>query len=119
MLHSCPDRSYRRLHLLSLVLSLSLLSTSAFAQGKVEYEISFPNAVHHEAEITVTFSGAPACKPLEVRMSRSSPGRYSAQEFAKNVYKVRATDDKGATLAFTRPNPTQWNIAGHRGKVRV
>ncbi len=98
---------------------LFLLSVPAFAQGKVEYEISFPDAAHHEAEITVTFSGAPAGKPLEVRMSRSSPGRYSAQEFAKNVYSVRAEDEKGAALTFTRPNPTQWNISGHRGKVKI
>ncbi len=105
--------------LLSFSIFLFLCAAPVFAQGKVEYEISFPNAAHHEGEITVTFSGAPANKPLEVRMSRSSPGRYSAQEFAKNVYNVRATDDKGAPLTFTRPNPTQWNIAGHHGKVRV
>ncbi len=100
-------------------LTLFLCVAPAFAQGKVEYEISFPNAAHHEAEITVTFTGAPAGKPLEVRMSRSSPGRYSAQEFSKNVYSVRATDGSGAALSFTRPNPTQWNIAGHKGKVRI
>jgi predicted metalloprotease with PDZ domain len=104
--------------LLSVSIFLFLCALPAFAQGKVEYEISFPNAAHHEAEITVTFSGVAANKPLEVRMSRSSPGRYSAQEFAKNVYNVRVTDDKGAALTFTRPNPAQWNIAGHRGKVR-
>jgi len=119
MLHPCPNRPIYKLQLLAVGIGLLLLSASAYAQGKVEYEISFPNAVHHEAEITVTFSGAPANKPLEVRMSRSSPGRYSAQEFAKNVYNVRAVDDKGAALGFTRPNPAQWNIAGHHGKVQV
>jgi len=114
-----PKRFLYNLRLLSLLILLFLLASSAVAQGKVEYEISFPNAAHHEAEISVTFSGAPANKPLEVRMSRSSPGRYSAQEFAKNVYDVKATDEKGSALSFTRPNPTQWNIAGHKGKVRV
>lgn len=98
---------------------LLFLSVPVLAQSKVEYEISFPNAAHHEAEITVTFTGAPLGKPLEVRMSRSSPGRYSAQEFSKNVYSVRASDGNGTALSFTRPNPTQWNIAGHRGKVVV
>lgn len=105
--------------LIFLATVLSLLAASALAQSKVEYEISFPNAAHHEAEISVTFSGIPATKPLEVRMSRSSPGRYSAQEFSKNVYSVRAADGNGAALSFTRPNPTQWNIAGHKGKVRI
>lgn len=116
----CDSRRFLyNLRLLSFLLLLLLFAAPAFAQGKVEYEISFPNAAHHEAEITVTFNGVPAGKPLEVRMSRSSPGRYSAQEFSKNVYSVRATDGNGAALSFTRPNPTQWNIAGHHGKVKV
>ncbi|MGH9766717.1 MAG: M61 family metallopeptidase, partial [Blastocatellia bacterium] len=119
MLHHCPDQFARKLRLFSLALGLSLLSASAFAQGKVEYEISFPNAAHHEAEIAVTFSGVPANKLLEARMSRSSPGRYATHEFAKNVYNVRAVNDQGAPLAITRPSPSQWNIAGGRGKVRV
>lgn len=116
----CDSRRFLfNLRLLSLTVFLLLAASIAVAQSKVEYEISFPNAVHHEAEITVTFSGIQTGKPLEVRMSRSSPGRYSAQEFAKNVYSVRATDEKGAALSFTRPNPTQWNVAGHKGIVRV
>lgn len=102
----------------SLVLLL-FVTASAAAQSKVEYEIAFPNAVHHEAEVTVTFSGVPANKPLEARMSRSSPGRYALHEFSKNVYNLRVTDDKGAPLAFTRPNSTQWNIASKGGKVRI
>lgn len=98
---------------------LVFVTVNALAQSKVEYEIAFPNAVHHEAEITVTFSGVLANKPLEVRMSRSSPGRYALHEFSKNVYNVRATDDKGTPLAFTRPNSTQWNVTSKGGKVRI
>ena len=60
---------------------------SAFAQ-QVAYDIAFPNAVHNEAEITATFSGVPT-DTLEVRMSRTSPGRYALHEFAKNIYDVR------------------------------
>ena len=119
MFRCLTERRFRYVQLLSLAICLLALPALAQAQGKVEYEISFPNAAHHEAEITVTFSGVPVGKPLEVRMSRSSPGRYAAQEFSKNVYTVRATDGNGAALSFTRPNPTQWNIAGHKGKVRI
>jgi predicted metalloprotease with PDZ domain len=103
----------------SSVVLLLLLSAAVIAQGKIEYEISFPNAAHHEAEITVTLNDVPKNRPLEMRMSRSSPGRYAAHEFARNVYNVRATDDKGAPLVVTRPNAHQWNVNGHRGNVRV
>jgi len=40
----------------------------------VEYEISFNNAVHHEARITAVFKEIPG-ERLEMVMSRSSPGR--------------------------------------------
>lgn len=87
------------------------------ATRAVEYEIVFPNAAHHEAEVTVTFRSVPA-RPLQVRMSRSSPGRYALHEFAKNVYNVSATDSRGRALTITRPNPHQWDVRGHDGTVR-
>jgi predicted metalloprotease with PDZ domain len=100
------------------LLLLAALAPSAAAQAKVEYELAFPNAAHHEAEVTATFSGVPAGRPLEVRMSRSSPGRYALHEFAKNVYSVSAADGQGRALAVTRPNPHQWDVAaGHDGTV--
>ncbi|HEX2080700.1 MAG TPA: hypothetical protein VHG08_23550 [Longimicrobium sp.] len=96
-----------------------LLAAPAAGQRSVEYEVRFPNRVHHEAEVTATFRGVPAGRPLQVRMSRSSPGRYALHEFAKNVYSVRATDGRGRPLAVTRPDPHQWDVAGHDGTVAV
>ncbi|HEX6135609.1 MAG TPA: PDZ domain-containing protein [Longimicrobiales bacterium] len=84
----------------------------------VRYEVSFPNAARHEAEIVVEYRNLPA-RSLELRMSRSSPGRYALHEFAKNVYAVRAVDGRGRELTVTRPNPHQWDVAGHDGTVRV
>ncbi len=91
---------------------------AAQAARPVRYEVRFPNAAHHEAEITVTFQGAPA-GPVALRMSRSSPGRYAAHEFAKNVYSVRAEDGGGRPLVITRSSPQQWDVSGHDGTVRV
>jgi predicted metalloprotease with PDZ domain len=99
-----------------LIFGLLLASSPLTAQQGVEYEISFPNLVHHEAEISVTFNDVTQ-KPLEVRMSRSSPGRYALHEFAKNVYAVTAVDGAGRPLAITRPNPHQWDVQGHDGTV--
>ena len=98
---------------------LLLLSfpTLALAQAPVRYDVSFPNAVHHEAQIAVTFTEVPRA-PLEVRMSRSSPGRYALHEFAKNVYGVTADDGAGRPLQIARPDPHQWDVTGHDGTVR-
>lgn len=103
----------------ALLIALALPATHAAAQAPVSYEVSFPNAVHHEAEVSVTFPQVPAGRPLEVRMSRSSPGRYALHEFAKNVYAVKAFDGRGRPLAVTRPDPYGWDVAGHDGTVRL
>jgi predicted metalloprotease with PDZ domain len=97
---------------------LAVFLLPALAQEPVRYELRFPNAVHHEAQIRVTFS-AVRQPVLEVIMSRSSPGRYALAEFAKNVYNFSATDGQGHPLAVSQPNPYQWNVSGHKGTVVV
>ncbi len=101
-----------------LALLLCCLTFPALAQTTHEYEIEFPNAFHHEAQVSATFRGLEP-KVLALRMSRTSPGRYALHEFAKNVYAVKATDENGKPLTITRPNPYQWNVSGHNGTVRV
>ncbi|HTA71515.1 MAG TPA: PDZ domain-containing protein [Bryobacteraceae bacterium] len=96
----------------------ALLALPLFAQEPVRYELRFPNAVHHEAEIRATFSNVRQ-PTLEVVMSRSSPGRYALHEFAKNVYNFRASDGQGHALNVSRPTPYQWNVSGHKGTVVV
>jgi predicted metalloprotease with PDZ domain len=92
---------------------------AASAQKSVEYDISFPNAAEHEARVVATFRGIPRGSALEARMARSSPGRYAASGFAKNVYDVKATDSRSRELGITRPVAHGWNVAGHDGTVRI
>ncbi len=69
-------------------------------------------------QVEVVFPDVPP-GPLQVRMSRTSPGRYALHEFSKNVYDVAVTDGAGRPLTASRPNLHQWDIAGHDGVVRV
>jgi predicted metalloprotease with PDZ domain len=93
-------------------------SGPATAQAPIRYEISFPNAVHHEARVTVVFPDLNP-GPLELRMSRTSPGRYALHEFAKNVYDLRATGADGRAVRVERPSLHQWNVSDHGGEVRI
>lgn len=93
------------------------VATLGFAQVNT-YEISFENAVHHEALVKTTFSAIPS-DTLSVRMSRTSPGRYALHEFAKNVYGFKAIDSKGNALQVIRPNPYEWLVIGHDGTVQI
>lgn len=95
-----------------------LLAAPALAQTPVRYEISFPNAVHHEAQVRATFSDVKQ-SVLDVVMSRSSPGRYALHDFAKNIYNVRVTDGEGHVLPVDRSDPYGWKVSGHKGTVVV
>jgi predicted metalloprotease with PDZ domain len=109
-----------RWRLLALLIFLTLgVRGAALAQQPVQYRLSFPAPEHHYAQVEVTWTGVPAGTTLEARMSRSSPGRYAVHEFAKNVFDLHAFDGKGTELRPVRPNPYQWNVAGHDGTVRI
>jgi len=82
------------------------------------YNVTFPEPEHHwmQVEVTLTHLGR---QPLDMHMSRSSPGRYAVAEFAKNVFSLEAFNGKEQKLSFTRPDADVWRIAGHDGTVRV
>ncbi len=105
----------RRSALAVLSLSLGGLAT-AQTDAPVRYDVSFPNAVHHEALITLELRDLEA-GPLTVQMSRSSPGRYAIHEFAKNVYEVVAQTPAGRPLDVVQTDPYSWQIIGHSGAV--
>ena len=97
-------------------LALLLTAASAAAQAPVSYRVSFPSPEHRWMQVDATFADVPA-GPLQVRMSRTSPGRYALHEFAKNVFDVRVSDGKGKPLTPVRPNLHQWDVPGHDGTV--
>jgi predicted metalloprotease with PDZ domain len=102
-----------------LVLALAAAAPCpARAQSPVSYRLTFPERDRHLMQVEATFNEVPA-GTLELRMSRTSPGRYALHEFAKNVFDVRVSGEDGRALVVTRPNPHQWDVSGHAGTVRV
>lgn len=97
---------------------LLAVSTLASAQEPIVYTVAIPEPDERWLQVEATFSGVPP-GPLEVRMSRSSPGRYALHEFVKNVFDVEATDAAGNALDVTRPDPYGWTVRGHSGTVRI
>ena len=112
-------KTLRRLIALLWVCGLvALTPAQVFAQAPVEYRLSFSASEHRLMDVAISLSDVPA-GPLELRMSRSSPGRYALHEFAKNVFDVRVTDAEGVSLTVTRSDPHGWVVDGHAGTVRV
>lgn len=114
---NCNTRS-----LLSLLGAMALLlafAGMAHAQTRpVVYAVTFPEPEHHWLQVEATFADI-GTAPFDVRMSRSSPGRYAVHEFAKNVFAFSAYDGQGHALKASRPDADVWRVAGHDGTVRV
>jgi len=95
------------------------LAASVSAQPRpVEYHLAFPSPEHRWMRVQVTFPDLPSA-PLEVRMSRTSPGRYALHEFAKNVFAVEIENGAGERLYADRPSLHQWTVSRHDGTVVV
>jgi len=83
--------------------SMRAQSAASPATAPITYQVTFPEAAHHVMQVDVTFRGV-GSQPLDVRMSRSSPGRYAVSEFAKNVFLVEAYNSSNQKLTYTRPD---------------
>jgi predicted metalloprotease with PDZ domain len=101
----------------ALAASLLLWPTVRAAEP-IRYWITIPEPAHHWMQVEVTFPDLGSA-PLDLHMSRSSPGRYSTHDFAKNVYDVHVFGDDGRELVPARPDPSAWLVADHGGSAMV
>ncbi|MGI4021649.1 MAG: M61 family metallopeptidase [Janthinobacterium lividum] len=102
----------------TFLLILLLSANLCFAQKEIFYTVSFPNAIHHEAEISMQINDIPA-GALTVRMSRSSPGRYATHEFGKNIYSVKAADLSGKPLTINQIAGDVYQVPQHGSTVKI
>lgn len=103
------------------VLGAVFFACAAMAQTAPKplyYAISFPNAAHHEAEIVFTIPKAPLGL-LDLRMSRSSAGRYATHEFGKNIYNLKAFNADGTPLSIKQVEGDKYEIAEHGEVVKI
>jgi predicted metalloprotease with PDZ domain len=101
-----------------LAIGALFIASFTFAQSDINYTISFPNAAHHEAEISMQI-GNLSGKVLRVRMSRSSAGRYATHEFGKNIYNVKAFNREGKPLAIKQVEGDIYEIAAGNNAVKI
>jgi len=109
----------RRTVFAALMGALALASpVAAQPASPIEYTITVPEPEHRWLQVEMSLRDLLA-GPVALRMARSSPGRYAVHEFAKNVYDVEIADGAGKALTPTRPNPHEWRVDGHAGRIRV
>ncbi len=106
------------LSLAFLVILAAVAAAQPSRTAAVSYRFTIPEPQHHWMQVEATFTGLDAA-PLELHMSRSSPGRYAIHDFAKNVYDVRARTQDDRELTIARPDPSVWTIDQHGATVAV
>jgi predicted metalloprotease with PDZ domain len=111
-------RSQKILVIAGLVAALSAGTAAWATAGPTRYRFSFPEPEHHWMLVEATFSGLQP-GPVELHISRSSPGRYALHEFAKNVYGLTVADGAGRALVATPLNPSAWTVKDHDGTVKA
>ncbi len=107
----------RRLAPVVLVIAIAIAVAAPVSAQEVSYRVTFPEPEHRWMQVEATFTAVRA--PFELRMSRSSPGRYALHEFVKNVYDLHAFDAAGREIALTRPDPYGWDVPAPPDVVRV
>jgi predicted metalloprotease with PDZ domain len=100
------------------LLILIIIPAPVFGQAPIAYRLTFPEPEHRWMQVEVSFADL-SSDPLELHISRASPGRYALHEFAKNVFDLQVTDSAGASLAVTHTAPHQWVVTTHPSTVRV
>src|SRR5262245_23637337 len=94
----------------------SMIAVAAAASFRaaepIRYRFTFPEPEHHWVQVEAVFPELPAA-PLDLRFSRSSPGRYALHDFAKNVYDVHVYGNDGQELPVARPDASEWTVASH------
>jgi len=101
-----------------LAVAITAWEPTLHSETAVSYLFSVPEPQHHWMAVEASFTGL-ANGPLELRMSRTSPGRYSVHDFGKNVYDVEAVGADGRSLQIARPDPYGWTVPQHGSSMTV
>ena len=102
------------------IIVLIIVTTDLFRVygQRINYFVAFPNIAHHEAQVSLIVSDIQS-RQVVFRMSRSSAGRYATHEFNKNVYDVKAFDEKGGFIEVTRADGDVYEVNRHNGYIRL
>jgi predicted metalloprotease with PDZ domain len=94
---------------LLLTVSFSFLILVAAAQS-IQFTVSMENPASHVFHVEMECKGFKGTE-LELRMPVWTPGYYQRLDFAKNVGKFNATDDKGNPLPMSPPQGNAFKVS--------
>jgi predicted metalloprotease with PDZ domain len=102
----------------ALVLAGRVLLSTGDPASPIHYRISVADPAQHVLSVDMTVADIPTT-PLELRMSRASPGRYALHDFIGAVADLQVTGSDGRALAVTRQDGFGWTVSNPTSTVRV
>src|SRR4051812_15568580 len=97
----------RTLFFLTIFIMSTTISKAA-ANAQITYNVSFPEAQAHYADIEMHITGLQQ-NTLELKMPVWTPGSYLVREFAKNIESLTA-ETKDKPIAAPKINKNTWQI---------
>ena len=101
-----------------LGLSGAVLVPAGVPASPIEYHITIPEPASRWLAVDLTLTDLPPA-PLELRMSRASPGRYALHDFIRGVSQLQVTGDDGRLLVVNGPDAMGWTVPEHPASIRV
>lgn len=85
----------------------------------LDYKISYSEAHHHfiNLELTINNIDAHSEKELSLQLPAWRPGRYTLQNFAKNISKFDVFDENENPLEFSKTTKDNWKIETNGAKT--
>lgn len=97
---------------------LFLLSSIGWCQSesKLDYTVTFADAVHHRVHVSMTFDPEGAGNAVQLPVWNAL---YQVRDFAKDVISVRASTQSGETLPLHQVDKTTWEFRPKPGWVVI
>ena len=98
--------------------SRSSASATGPAQA-IRYRVEMPEPQSHELQLTMDIPALTDRALLRFAMPAWAPGSYMVRDFARHVYDLQVTDDRGRPLPVERLDKQRWEVASGGRPVRV
>jgi predicted metalloprotease with PDZ domain len=85
----------------------------------VRYRVSMPEPQSHELHVVMDVPALPERAVLRFAMPAWAPGSYMIRDFARNVYDLTVTDERGRPLPVERLDKQRWEVGSGGRPLRI
>jgi predicted metalloprotease with PDZ domain len=85
----------------------------------IRYRVSMPEPQSHELHVLMEVPALPERAVFRFAMPAWAPGSYMVRDFARQVYDLEVTDERGQPLPLERIDKQRWEVGSGGRPVRI